>query len=295
MIKIDAHNHPDFCSFDLERHIRNMDKAGIAKTWLLSWETPEDEYRPECRSCLVAPGQAGPVSFSRCLEYWRYAPDRFILGYAPDPRHPDAVKRMKMAIDTFRVQVCGEVKLRITYDNPDAVDLFRFCGERGVPVTLHFDYPYRRPGVEYPRRHWWYGGTIDNFENLLRQCPETNFLGHAPGFWCHISDDNLGETTSYPKGPVIPGGRIEKMLEKYENLYLDCSAGSCINALSRDPEYTKKLMLQHPDRFVYARDDFDNHLAEFIDTLDLPADVLEKFYHENAERLLPEIKEPVRG
>ena len=291
MIKIDAHNHPDFCGFDAERHIRNMDQNGIAKTWLLSWETPENEYRPESRSCLVAPGEAGPVPFSRCVDYKNYAPDRFILGYAPNPCDPDAITKMKMAIDTFRVQVCGEVKLRITYDNPDAVDLFRFCGEHGLPVTLHFDYPYRRPGA----RTWWYGGTIDNFENLLKQCPETNFLGHAPGFWCHISNDNLGETTSYPKAPVIPGGRIEKMLEKYENLYLDCSAGSCLNALQRDPEYTKKLMLAHPDRFVYARDDFDNHLAEFVDTLGMPEDFLEKFYHENAERLLPEIKEPVRG
>ncbi len=291
MIKIDAHNHPDFSGFDAERHVRNMDELGIAKTWLLALEAPPDDYRPVSNSCLVAPGQQGPIPLSRCLEYWRYAPDRFILGYCPDPRLPDAITRMKMAIDTFRVQVCGEVKHRITYDNPDAVDLFRFCGERGVPVVLHFDLAYRRPGT----RTWWYGGNIDNFENLLRQCPETNFLGHAPGFWCHISNDNLGETTSYPKAPVIPGGRIEKMLEKYENLYLDCSAGSCLNALQRDPEYTKKLMLQYPDRFLFGRDDFDNNLVEFMDTLGMPEDFLEKFYHENAERLLPEIKEPVRG
>lgn len=295
MMKIDAHNHPDFAGYDAERHIANMDKLGIAKTWLLSCDAPEDEYNPRSISCLTIPGHNAPTTFYRCLDYKRFAPDRFILGYAPDPRDPAAIVKMRKAINTYSVQVCGEVKLRITYDNPDAVDLFRFCGEEGVPVTLHFDYPYRRPGGDFPRRHYWYGGGIDNFENLLRQCPETNFLGHAPGFWAHISNDNLWETVSCPKGPVIPGGRIERMLEKYSNLYIDCSADSGLNALSRDPEYTKKLFLTYPDRFLYGRDHFKNTLAEFIDTLDMPEDFLEKFYHGNAERLLPPVKEPAFG
>ena len=41
------------------------------------------------------------------------------------------------------------------------------------------------------KRLYWYGGGIDCLERLLQKCPETNFLGHAPGFWCHISDDQL--------------------------------------------------------------------------------------------------------
>ena len=113
------------------------------------------------------------------------------------------------------VQICGEVKLRMMYDNPDAIALFRFCGEMGLPVTLHFDnYGAQQTGKEFPRRSWWYGGDIDTLERLLKLCPETNFLGHAPGFWCHISADDLGYTQAYPKAPVVPGGRIEQLLEK---------------------------------------------------------------------------------
>ncbi len=290
MYKIDAHNHPDYFWMDFDGMIKNMDQYGIAKTCLMPVEMPVDEARPECYRLHAYPlDDQTTTPFSRVINYVERAPERFILCYAPDPRRPGAYERMSSAIHTYHVKMCSEIKLRMHYDDPDAVDLFRFCGENGLAVTLHFDYPEAQiSGYDYPRRHYWYGGTIDNFERLLQLCPDTNFLGHAPGFWCHISNDDLGLTNAYPKGPVIPGGKIERMLDKYPNLYCDCSAKSCFTALSRDPEYTKRLMLSHPDRFIYARDDFNNYLAEFMDTLNMPADFLEGFYHGNIEKLLPD-------
>ena len=290
---IDAHNHPDFHGHNFDRMIENMDRNGIAQTWLLAWETPEDEYAPETKFCMALPvDDSNPNSFRLCWEYKQKAPDRFILGYAPDPRKADAVQRMRAAIATYNVQICGEVKLRMMYDNPDAIDLFRFCGENGLPVTLHFDNAgAQKTGREFPRRSWWYGGDIDTLERVLKLCPETNFLGHAPGFWCHISNDNLGETIAYPTGPVIPGGRIEQLLEKYGNLYCDMSAGSCLTALSRDPGYTKKLILAHPEKFIFARDYYDSRMYNFIESLALPDDIREKVYHANAERITPPVKQ----
>ena len=41
---IDAHNHPDWHKHDFEKFIANMDKNGIDKTWLLSWETPYGDF-----------------------------------------------------------------------------------------------------------------------------------------------------------------------------------------------------------------------------------------------------------
>ncbi len=289
---IDAHNHADWHGHDFNAFIENMDKYGIDKTWILSWESPENEYDPIFNQYLGGNlmqnhGNKSPVPFESCLKYKSLAPDRFILGYAPDPRRPDAICALKAAISIYGVQVCGEVKLRMHYDNPDAVEMFRFCGDAGLPVTLHFDYP----GISnvpsgYPRRNWWYGGSIRNLENLLESCPETKFLGHASGFWSHISNDDQGLTIAYPKGPVIRGGKIEYLLEKYPNLYCDMSAGSGINALSRDLDYTYNLMIKHPDRFVYARDYFDNVHQDLIERLNLPNDVKELIYHGNAERLV---------
>ena len=292
---IDAHNHPDWHKHDFKSFIKNMDDNNIDKTWILSWETPPTEYDPYynellCGTFMENPDKY-PIPFSRCIAYKEKAPDRFILGYAPDPRRLDGVSALKSAMDMYGVQVCGEVKLRMLYDNPDAIDYFEFCGDAGLPVTLHFDYPdaskasnpYLR---EYFRRNWWYGGSIDNLERLLEACPKTNFLGHAPGFWCHISNDDLGLTQAIPKGPVIKGGKIEEFLQKYPNLYCDMSAGSGFFNLSRDLDYTYHLFTTYPERFLYARDYFDSRHQELIESLNLPKDVKELIYHGNAERLV---------
>ena len=299
---IDAHNHADWHGRNFDRFIENMDKFHIDKTWLLSWEAPVGDFNPNdiwafphpmSQSSELGIAGSGPVPFELCVKYKEKAPDRFILGYAPDPRRPDAIQRLKSAINIYGVQVCGEVKLRMMYDNPDAIRLFRFCGEMGLPVTLHFDYDKAtETGYAFPRPSWWYGGDIHVLERLLQQCPETNFLGHAPGFWCHISNDDQGLTNAYPSGPVIPGGMIEQLLTKYPNLYCDMSAGSAQTALSRDKEYTKKLLITFQDRMVYARDYFDNDLQTLLGELDLPADVLEKIYHKNAEKLVAPIRTP---
>ena len=131
-------------------------------------------------------------------------------------------------------------------------------------------------------------GNIDNLDHLLSLCPDTAFLGHAPGFWTHISGEPDAEHLSYASGPIVPGGKIEKLLAKHKNLYCDMSAGSGRVALSRDLEYTYKLICRFPDRFLYARDYFDSEHRALIEKLSLPADVKELVYHGNAERLIGE-------
>ena len=66
--------------------------------------------------------------------------------------------------------------------------MFRFCGERGLPVTVHIDYEFDT-GRKYPRPNWWYGGGIEAYERAVCACPETKFISHAPGFWAPISND----------------------------------------------------------------------------------------------------------
>jgi len=264
-----------------------MDKYGIDKTWLLSWECPESEFNPESNHVYYFDHEreGGPMPFSRCLSYAERCPDRFILGFAPDPRKPDAIKRLRTAVDMYGVKVCGELKLRMMLDDWDAIRMYRACGEMGLPVTVHIDYEFD-DGRNYPRPNWWYGGGIDAFERAIAKCPETNFLGHAPGFWSHISNDGKYLTHSYPTGKVVPGGKVIEMLEKYPNLYCDMSAGSGCNALSRDPEFAKQFLLTYQDRVLYARDYFDNVHQEFLATLDLPQDVLDKIYYKNALKLI---------
>ena len=283
---IDAHNHPDWHGHDLTRFLENMAAHHIDKTWLLTWIAPKDEYPPLYYASMpVAPD--GPIPFARALHYKEAAPEKFVLGYAPDPRRADAIDRLQAAVDIHGVQVYGELKLRMMYDSPDALRLFHFCGRRGLPVVVHIDYPIPT-GRDYPRPHWWYGGGIEAFERAVEACPETTFIGHAPGFWAHISADGQAESVAYPEGEVVPGGALVRMFRTYPNLYADLSANSARNALSRDPAFGRAFILDFQDRLLFGRDCFDGGLETLLETFDLPGDVLAKIHATNAQRLLAE-------
>ncbi len=283
---IDAHNHPEWYGYTLERFLANMDQYGIDRTWLLSWEAPEDEYDPVYKPLIPDPGPDGPIAFRHCLDFYDRAPDRFVLGFAPDPRRPDALARLDEAVREHHVRVYGELKLRMMLDNPDAIRVFRYCGAHGLPVILHIDYELPA-GPDSPRPNWWYSGGIEALARTLALCPETVFLGHAPGFWAHISGDELYRTESYPAGPVLPGGRLLELLDSCPNLYCDISAGSGFNALSRDLAFTRNFILAYQDRILFGRDYFDNRHQDLIGQIDLPDDVRAKLLGGNACKLVP--------
>lgn len=282
---IDDHNHPEWYGYCFDKFIENMDQYGIDQTWLLSWECPLDEYDPAYQPVIPNRGPGGPISFMHCLSFKQKAPDRFVLGYAPDPRRPDALSLFQTAVRDFSVRIFGELKLRMMLDNPDAVRLYRYCGDMGIPVLVHIDYELPAKDTNI-RPNWWYGGGIEALGRALELCPQTTFLGHAPGFWAHISGDQRHLTEAYPGGPVLPGGRLIELLDLYPNLYCDLSAGSGYNALSRDPQFATQFILTYQDRLLYGRDYFDNQHQEFLNNLDLPMNVLNKIFYGNAMRLV---------
>lgn len=284
-MKIDAHNHPDWHGHNLDRFLEDMRQQGIDRTWLLTWIAPRDECDPGYHAVLP-PGEAGPIPFARCLSYVERAPDRFVLGYAPDPRRPEAMDQLRAAVEIYGVRVYGELKIRARYDNPDVIRMFRLCGELGLPVIVHIDYEFDT-GQTYPRPNWWYGGGIEALERAVEACPDTVFIGHSPGFWSHISNDDLYLHQAYPSGPVVPGGKVVEMLRRYPNLYADLSANSARNALRRDLAFGRDFVLEFQDRLLYARDDFGDALDVLLEELALPDQVLRKIHGENALKLVP--------
>lgn len=284
---IDAHNHPNWHGYDADRILANMDEQGIDQMWLFSWEVSEDEYSPSYHSVLP-PGGTG-IPLQDVLEVGRRAPDRFVLGYMPHPRRADAIDRLKAAVEIHGIQVASELKVRVPFDDPDAIDLYHACGQMRLPVTIHLDYPIASGngiGGRYPRPHYWYGGSLDALERAIVECPETVFIGHAPGFWAHISNDDRHRTESYPDGPVVPGGRVEHMLRTYPNLYADLSAGSGLKAITRDPEYGRGFLTEFSHRLLFGRDFFDSRLMDYLQSLDLPEDIFRPIASGNALRLL---------
>ncbi len=76
------------------------------------------------------------------------------------------------------------------------------------------------------------------------------------------------------------------LFDRYSNLLGDLSAQSGLNALSRDPDHARQFLTRFADRLLFARDDYGSELLDFLGALHLPADVQQKLYYQNAERLL---------
>lgn len=283
---IDVHNHPYWLGHDARKMVANMDRYGIARTWLLAWECPKHERSPSYDATLNPEGEG--IRFADVVRMAEQYPDRFIPGWAPDPRRPETRRRLKAAVDLHGVRVYGEMKLRMTYDSPDALSIFQLCAELGLPVLFHLDVTLPR-GTPAGNWQYWYGGHIDAVERAMQACPDTVFIGHAPGFWREISGDAEQEPSSYPRGkPIVPGGRILQLLDKYPGLHCDISAGSGHTALSRDLDFTRKFCIDYQDRILHGRDGFDNNHMTLLRALHLPDNVFNKIMFGNAERLVPQ-------
>lgn len=281
---IDAHNHPNWHGFNAGKILRNMDEQGIDQMWLFSWEVPEDEYSPSYHAVLPPTGKGIPLA--DVLAVGKEAPDRFVLGYMPHPKRPDAIDRLKAAVEIHGVQVASELKVRLPFDDPDALRLYAACGEMRLPITIHLDYPIDHGTGDYPRPNWWYGGSLDAFERAIVACPQTVFIGHAPGFWAHISGDDLYDKEYYPGGPVLADGRLSQIMRLHPNLYADLSAGSGLKALQRDRDFGRDFLVEFQDKLLFGRDYFDTRLMDYLTELELPEEAFAKIAHRNAERLL---------
>jgi len=142
----------------------------------------------------------------------------------------------------------GEIVANLPIDHPKMYNLFKHAQNCGMPVIFHLgrqDYDYGMiDEVGLPR-----------LEKALRDFPDLTFLGHSQKFWAEISGDcTEAVRNGYPKGKVVPGGRIPELMRKYPNLCGDMSAGSGCNAFMRDPEFAYGFMEEFQDRLFYGTD-----------------------------------------
>lgn len=286
---IDVHNHPNWHGHNVDDLVRNMDRHGIETTWLLSWEMPAAEFAA-CPGyhTVIDPRDLG-MSLAAVVEGLRRHPDRFIGGWAPDPRDPHARSRLEAAVNLHGIRIYGELKCRMHYDTPDAVAMYQTCAELGLPVLFHLECP---PVVTTRQRSsrtaWaeWYGGDLGTVQRVCTACPDTVFIGHGPGYWREISGDADASPEAYPRGPVEPDGRLLRVLRACPNLRCDLSAGSGANALRRDREHAVTFLNEFGDRILFGRDTFDGALHDLLLSLDLTADVLQNILSRNALSLL---------
>ena len=178
-------------------------------------------------------------------------PGRYYWMCALKPEHPDTVyERLSMYKQQGAVGV-GEVTINKRLDDPFLQALFAAAEKLDMPVTCHMS----------PEEGYSYG-VVDEpglplMEEVLKTYPKLKLLGHSQTFWIEMSGDAPTDKegrNSWGTGPVVPGGRVPALFEKYPNLYGDLSANSAGQAIMRDEAFGLAFLEKYADRLFFATD-----------------------------------------
>ena len=291
--KIDIHAHatpfpqyfPKFeangCTMpSVETMLDFYDKLNIEKGVLLPIVSPE--------------AQLAVMSNEACKYIVDQNPDRFIWFCNVDPRaHANSSSsNLGYLLEHYMslgAKGVGEMTSNVYADDPKLDNLFGYCAELNLPVTIHI--------APEPSGHY---GIVDEvglprIEKMLKKHPKLKIFGHSQCFWSEIGENSDEIRATYPKGRAS-GGRLTELLRKYENLYCDLSAGSGANALMRDREHAARFIEEFSDRIMYGCDicaavntfpfDFDAFLTSMRASGEISETNYRKIVRENAIRLL---------
>lgn len=186
-----------------------------------------------------------------CVAIYKDDPAHYAWMCNPEPIAPDTVYEVLRNYKAQGAVGVGELTCNLPLTDPALQALFDAAGKLELPITLHMS---PAVGCSY--------GVVDEpglplLEQCLKNFPQTVFVGHSACFWCEISGDAPTDAkgrNSYPSGPVLPGGRISELLEKYPNLYCDLSATSGGQAITRDEAYGLAFLERFADRMLFATD-----------------------------------------
>jgi hypothetical protein len=108
--------------------------------------------------------------------------------------------------------------------------IYDLAADYRVPVLMHW-------------QHQRFNYGFERFHKVLAKHHRTRFIGHAQTWWAHLDASYRDDASNlYPKGPITPGGLTDRYLSDYSNMYGDLSAGSGLNALTRDEEHARAFL-----------------------------------------------------
>ncbi len=273
MGRLDREGYPHRAPLSAHQLIDRMDREGIDQAVLLPLESPE--------------GGWGYLLTEEVVEARNTYPERLIAFLCVDPRYPKA----EQFIDHFvRHHGClgfGEHVNGLVFDDPLNMALYAQCNEYGLPLVFEIN----RAGLCYDEVG------LPRLERCLQAFREVKWCGHGPGFWAAVSGDDDGRP-GYPQGPVAPGGALDRLLERHDNLYLDLSARSGYNALTRDPAFTEGFVARHWRRMLFGTDIvFPGDrlpIVGWLRDLDVSEEVRQAIAEGNARRVLGSTPSPAR-
>jgi predicted TIM-barrel fold metal-dependent hydrolase len=141
--------------------------------------------------------------------------------------------------------IIAEQKFGVECDSTEMQKIYELAQAYRVPVLMHWQFGMYNYGFE-------------RFYKMLEKYPRVNFLGHAQTWWGNVDSNNTDQSVMYPKGPVTRGGTTDRYLSDYPNMHGDLSAGSGLNALTRDEDFARDFLTRHQDKLVYGSDCSDS-------------------------------------
>ncbi len=217
-------------------------------------------------------------------------PERYAWMCTLDPVNPETVYERLAEYKSQGAIGVGELTINRRLDDPFLQKVFEAAEKLELPVTIHMspEVGFSYGVVDEPR--------LPLLEEVLKSYPKLKVLGHSQTFWIEMSGDapnTKEERNSWGKGPIIPGGRIPELFEKYENLYGGLSANSGGQAIMRDPEIGLNFLETYADRLFFATDmvnvDMEFPLGAWLDEQvecgKLSREAYEKICYKNAQRV----------
>ena len=235
---IDIHQHLNYSGRSDEAFVAHQRALGATMTILL----------PAGRSVSTvsthggtANGlQAQALGNDACLRFATTHGKAFRFGANEVPDVENATQEIEKYLKRGAVLI-AEQKFGVECDAPAMQKIYELARTHRVPVLMHWQFEMYNFGFE-------------RFHKMLEKYSRVTFLGHAQTWWANIDKDHRDQSVLYPKGPVTPGGLTDRYLSDYPNMYGDLSAGSGLNALTRDESFTKDFLIRHQDKLVFGSD-----------------------------------------
>ena len=277
---IDIHQHVGYSGRPDDVLLAHQRAMGVTTTILLPAGRPAT--RPSTHDGGSNGLQAQALGNDACHAFAAAHPGEFLFGANDVPDLEGALDEIGRQLDRGAV-VIAEQKFGLACDAPEMHAIYRLAERRRVPVLMHWQFGRYNHGFE-------------RFGDVLAQYPRVNFIGHAQTWWANIDARHADQTVLYPKGPVTRGGLTDRYLTEYPNMYGDLSAGSGLNALTRDEAFTRDFLTRHQDKLLYGSDCNDHvgrgekcqgaQTIAAIRRLAGTPQIERKLLHDNAKRMV---------
>lgn len=243
---------------------------------------------------IVSSEEYMPQSVGEIIDIANESGGKWIPFCNIDPRvyYNNSDSPIGMLLEHYRKLGCrgiGEVMPNLPWRDPRFQNLLHHVEISGFPLIfdmtgrLNSGYGiYDDPGMP-------------QLEYSIARHPGLTFVGHGPAFWAEIGTlRDPSDRHSYPKYGIDKEGRVAELLRTYPNLWVELSAGSGYNAMTRDLDYAVQFLNEFQDRVMFGTDicyyGQEIKIGELLITLrdekKLSCETFEKIAHGNAERLL---------